>query len=162
MQFTSKRFLPVAIGMEVGKIALDGANPFTEQDDFLLKFVTGDGDNLKQVGEQVVQRDPIDAWNARVDGAKGNILKENELQQKIIDYYKLENKQDWALRSIVPFTSELTQLDVLHAQLCGTLTQLTIDPHSQTTLAQRAEIEKLRYREYALAGEDVWYKRGDI
>jgi len=162
MQFTSKRFLPAAVGIEVGKIALDGANPFTEQDEFLFKYVTNDGANLMQTGEQIVGRNPIDAWNARVEKAKGSIIKENELQQKILDYSKLENWEDWVLRTIMPFSVELSQFDLAETQVKEMLQKLTNSPQSNEPIVSKQDIDKLRYREYALAGDDVWNTRDGL
>lgn len=163
MQFTSKRFLPAAVGIEVGKIALDGANPFTEQDEFLFKFVTGDGDNLVQTGEQIVGRDPIDAWNARVESAKNGVLtQENNLQKNILDFSKLKDREDWALRSVIPLSIDLSHFDIANAQLQEMLPKLTVSPTATEFVSSSKDIESLRYREYALSGDDIWNTRDGL
>ncbi len=125
MQFTSKRFIPLALAIEGGKMALDGVNPFADQDEFLFKFITGDGDNLIQTVEQIGRRNPIDAWNARVEHEKKD---NNPVQKALIEYTKLADARDWALRTIVPFHQELSEFQFEEEQIRTSLRELSNSP----------------------------------
>lgn len=158
MQFTSKRFIPIAVLVEGVQVAMDEVNPYAEQDEFLFNYITGDSSHLLQAGEQLV-RDPLTAWNERVDDQK---IPGNATQEAILDHSHLVHPREWELRTIVPFRQELMEYDLAESQLRSILETLPLSPTDTKTQTILSDTDKLRYREYALAGSDIWHTRDDL
>lgn len=158
MQFSTKRFLPIAILVEGTQVALDEVNPYAEQDEFLFDYITGKSGHIVRAGEQLV-RDPLTAWNKRVDEQK---IPGNATQEAILNHSRIAHAQEWELRTIVSFRQELDEYELAESQLRSILQTLPISPTSTETQMILSGSDKLRYREYALAGSDIWHTRDDI
>lgn len=119
----------------------------------------GDADNLMITYEQLFEKDPIQAWNDRVDEHKDE---RNITQSAIIEHFKLRDAREWALKTIVPFSQELSEFDAVNSQLYEILGELTLFPNSAEKMNLLPTGTQLRYRDYALAAEDVWFIKDNI